>query len=222
MAQVLAPGVAQMSLNGVNSTQPWSVILHWAWPTITQPWNLTDIQALADGGRSAWSSALASHCSTQVFLQSVQTVDIGSPSAVVGSNTTAVPGTNPGAALGNAATCALMSFTIPARYKGGHPRAYLPCGTGPDILDNFEWSTTFITAMHAAWTNFQTAVSNALQPIGGQPLKQVCPRYTYDYVLDSVHHKYHKIRIEPYKGTFVVNGHKLQQKYGTQRRRLSI
>jgi len=221
MAQVLAPGVAQMNLSGVHGAQPWSVILHWAWPNITQAWTLTDIQALADAGRSAWAANLAAHCATGVNLTSVQTVDIGSSTAVVGNNTTAVPGTGAGGAVANSAMCALMSFTIASRYKGGHPRAYLPCGTNTDVLNEASWNTAFVTAMNTAWTGFANGVSNGMSQIGGQNCLQSVARYKYDYVEDAIHHKFHKVRTS-YVGTFPVNGHKLASKFGTQRRRLAI
>jgi len=72
-----------------------------------------------------------------------------SPSLVGGGTHT---GTRTGGTLpANAA--ALGNYSITRRYRGGHPRQYWPWGSATDIATPQTWSSDFITAADAAFTN---------------------------------------------------------------------
>jgi hypothetical protein len=113
----------------------------------------------------------------------------------------------------------MINFKIGARYKGGHPRIYLPIGLGSDTLNNFQWSSAFQTAAETAMVNFVSAVATAINAAGATGANHCVPTYTYEYHDDTVNHKYTRRRIG-LKNVYTVQTYDTMQKFGTQRRRL--
>lgn len=72
-----------------------------------------------------------------------------------------VIGTNAGTAL-PASCCVLISHAIARRFRGGHPRHYLPFGQNTDTVDNVNWTNTFLTNVQNDMNDFFTQVHLAL------------------------------------------------------------
>src|ERR1700758_3500447 len=118
MAQILVPGVAQATMKGFFGNQPWACVTSWKYDNQTGPWTQANVQALADQISSQWNTHMAGFAPAAVTLNQVDTVDIGTSAPAVGQNLTIHPGTSPNVAL-TSATCTVISFRIPARYRGG-------------------------------------------------------------------------------------------------------
>lgn len=221
MAQILVPGVAQAVITGNHNTQPWAIIHHWRFGTATSAWSQQNIQLLADTLSSAWGTQLAPMCGTDVVLTSVVTQDIGSTAAVVGSNTTSHAGTRSGGSVPNAAQCFVMRFNVNRRYRGGHPRTYLPFGTGVDTLNNFQWTSAAVTSFTNAFVAWITAVVNALPGTGSGAANHCVPRYTYTYAPNPSGRKIIKTRTGLLE-VATVQSYIGNQQFGTQRRRLTL
>lgn len=63
-------------------------------------------------------------------------------------------------------TAAVVSHSISRHYRGGHPRTYLPLGSGPDIAVAGTWETAFVFDVDSAWGAFVAAVIGN-SPYGG-------------------------------------------------------
>lgn len=221
LPQVLVPGVAQAVLSGLLGVQPWKCVIHWRKDTPAGDWTQTLIQGLADQLSSQWNTYLGKHLSTPGELTAVDTVDIGSLAPVVGSNVTTRLGTAAGSAITNTATCTMINFKIPARYKGGHPRIYLPIGTVPDSLNNYQWGPAYITQVQQDFANYIGAVAAGVNTLGATNTNHCVPLYTYQYTNDEANHTWKRERVPPVKGVFTVSSYAAMQRFGTQRRRLA-
>lgn len=218
MAQILVPGVAQAVLSGTFLTQPWACVWHFAYDNSTASWSQTEVQALATDLRLAWAAYAAPLCTTEVTLRQVTATDIGSTTPVVGIDSNVVTGAVAGGTQ-TSSTCALMSFHINARYKGGHPRAYLPWGAPLNQSSEYQWSVAFQGSANSAIAALINQVRANVPPRAGNQVSQVVPRYTYQVVNDPAHSKYIRQRIG-LKAVNVVTSYSLNPTLGTQRRRL--
>lgn len=219
MAQILVPGVAQAVLSGVYTSQPWALVWHFKYDGNTTNWTQSEVSSLAASLRQAWANHAAALCPLTTHLTSVTTTDIGSTSPAVGQDATNVPGTASGAGIENASICAMMNFHINVRYKGGHPRSYLPWGILTSLANEFTWSTAFQTAANQAIAGMINDVRANMPPRGSSQVSQVCPRYVYTVVNDPVHQKYVRQRTG-LKSVDVVTTYSLNPTFGVQRRRL--
>lgn len=100
-----------------------------------------------------WNTDLAAQAGVHFTLTEVDAEDLTSSTSPVGAITTSHIGTRSGGPL-TGATCALLRFHIGRRYRGGHPRIYLPYGTDTDLTDVQTWTTAFLSGLTTAWTTF--------------------------------------------------------------------
>lgn len=221
MAQILVPGVAQAVLQGVFGTQPWAVVWHFKFDNSTSNWTQTNIQQLADAISGGWGSYALNIIAPTVVLQQITTTDIGSTTPVVGSNSVSHAGAGGSGALANSSMCTLMRFKINVRYKGGHPRSYLPWGTNTNTLNEFSWNAAYATLSQSAMANLINNVRSTVPASGGNQVSHVVPRYTYTLTNDAVHSKYVRAR-EGLKSVDVVQSYLLNPTFGVQRRRLRV
>jgi hypothetical protein len=54
--------------------------------------------------------------------------------------------------------CAVASYEISRRYRGGHPRGYWRFGTVTDLTDSRDWSNTAVTAFGSGLNAYFTAI----------------------------------------------------------------
>lgn len=89
--------------------------------------NTTDLNTLASAIATEWNTQMMSNASpdyviTQVLLSYI-------PSAgneLIGVWTGSHAGTNAGTSVNDASACLVVDWKITARYRGGHPRSYIP------------------------------------------------------------------------------------------------
>lgn len=94
------------------------------------------------------------HSSVSIGL--VTCVDIASNTGAQGTAGTVTAGTLTGNFLG-ASICVVMSHKIALRYRGGHPRSYLPIGSSSSASGNGTWGTGITSSFN---TDFQNWVTN--------------------------------------------------------------
>jgi hypothetical protein len=116
-----------------------------------------DLNTFAGRVRSEFSSYLAAYMASAFSLIEVVCQDMNSSSGNVGSDSTAVAGTNTHAA-NPAEVCTVINFKINEHYRGGRPRIYLPLGTNNDLANAQEWNGSFATAVDTAWGSFIAGV----------------------------------------------------------------
>lgn len=93
---------------------------------------LADTNALAAEVQSSWSSHMVGAINTAVSLTGIEVTDMSSETGVQTATTPAIAGTRSGASLPDD-VAANFSFKIGRRYRGGHPKIFLPFGSYEDI-----------------------------------------------------------------------------------------
>lgn len=104
-------------------------------------------------------------------------------------------------------SCFLCSFEIVARWRGGHPRMYIPGGSGGDLLDNANWHTDIQANLQAALNTFFASVNG----VSSGPVTLLNPGVVSYY-------SEHALREPPL--FFPFFGFTVHQGVYTQRRRL--
>jgi hypothetical protein len=109
---------------------------------------------------AAYGSAFAASMSETKTLTGVVAIDLTSPVSAVASVTASVAGTLAGTELPNDVAF-VLSGTVTRRFRGGHPRNYLPLGDETKLQDGSHWMVAFVTAVETAAAGFFTAVEGA-------------------------------------------------------------
>jgi hypothetical protein len=116
-----------------------------------------NVVTFCNGVITSWSTHLSSVLTPNKTLTAVETTDLTSPTNSQALVDTDNPGTRTGAWL-PPAVCAVASYQVDRRYRGGHPRGYFPSGSETDIDTNGQWDPLFVTDHTLAVRNFFTDV----------------------------------------------------------------
>lgn len=109
---------------------------------------------LADVFMTSFGTNIAEWFTPNNGLESVEMMDLSSPTGAIGlSDSAAVPGTRTGAPL-PAATSVLINYGLDRRYRGGHPRTYVPALVATDLDDAQLWDSATLGDFLTAWTTF--------------------------------------------------------------------
>jgi hypothetical protein len=215
-----APGVAQARITGSVGPNPFAVVLHW-FSGAAAAWTQPQVQAMAVAINQHWVQLIVPLFASDVVTKDVTTVDLSDATERSGA---VGPENNPGGTPGIAPTlaaCILVSHHIGTRYRGGHPRSYLPPSNAANTADGDTWQAAFVSTAQTAWNNFISGVNTDLTAAGLVTPQQTIPRYTYSYVADNNKHKFIKERTG-YKGQFPVTSSVVRNQIATQRRRLGV
>jgi len=143
-------------LAGLNQGQPWNNIFHLQYaggvPTSA---NLT---SLLGSVAAAWAANFASLCQAGVTLTELQAADLASPTGATSTLAAAGVGTRAGTAMPTQVAL-VISWKIDLRYRGGHPRSYLPAAVLADVTSGHLWTTAFVSEAQSAGQGFQGALN---------------------------------------------------------------
>jgi hypothetical protein len=212
------PNVVEIALQQTegednNTINRWFIAYGGAAPTATQ------LVAFATNVATVWATDLSPQTNADVALTAVTCTDLTSATGAVGVFTTSIPGTKAGTPL-SAAAAAVVSQTILRRYRGGHPRVYLPGRTQSDLFDAQRWTAAFNAAMLTAWSNFVAGI--VTDPwTGGAPLRQVSVSRYFGFTNYTTPSGREKSRPTPRPVPLIdtVVGYRVNPKVGSQRRR---
>lgn len=123
---------------------------------------LAYVEALADALDTALA-ALGGLWGTDTTYTGVTVTDLSSDTGFVSEGGTPTTGTRDGLNL-PANVALLASYTIARRYRGGHPRQYLPWFTIADVLSPQTWVADSLDDADTAWNNVEGA---GLEASGG-------------------------------------------------------
>jgi len=112
--------------------------------------SVADADTFASNISGSYNTWMCPFMSTDKQLIEVIVTDLTSPTAAVGSDATGHDGTLAGNEL-PASASALVSREVARRYRGGHPRTYLPLGVQADLADAQTWDPTPLAAWQSAW-----------------------------------------------------------------------
>jgi hypothetical protein len=135
--------------------EKWGNVLHFLYSG-SAPVNST-CAAIGSAISTQWGSHMAPECPSPTTLESVQTVDLSSPTAGEGTfvgSTSGSRGDDSIAANG----AVLISYPSGLRYKGGHPRSYLYCLGNADFTGATQWTAAATAEVQAHWQSFLSAI----------------------------------------------------------------
>lgn len=154
------PKVLQLAFGTENNANSYVDInrIHVSY-TGTAP-SVGSLNAFATTALTAFAAALAPSTASNKVFASLEAVDLSSPTSSVATVTLGTNGALGGGEL-PADVALVMSATVARRYRGGHPRSYLPVGDVTKLTSDVEWDSTFMTTVHTAWIAFITAIGGA-------------------------------------------------------------
>jgi hypothetical protein len=152
-----APNIVKVRLVGTNQTTIWNNILHLQY-TGPAP-SVADCQTVADAVMSAWGASIKALVNVNADLERVDIVDLTSATTSEGSSSLVpIIGTRVGTDLA-AQVAGVVSWSANLRYRGGHPRNYMPIGVTADVVGGKSWITAFQTEALAGARAFRTALN---------------------------------------------------------------
>jgi hypothetical protein len=129
----------------------WRFFVHYDGTTGTA----TEYNTFASSIASAWNSNLSAFAFSDCTLTEVIVTDLSDPSAAVGSWSGSHVGTNTGEPLpANAAF--IVRFHQDRRYRGGHPKVFLPYLVAESLDSVQEWIPATVAGLVAAFEAFLT------------------------------------------------------------------
>jgi hypothetical protein len=200
------PPVAQtvlLRVSGLINGLPWNNLFHVRY-TGTAP-TPDQMNTIAAQTFDAYNSAFTSFLPSTASLLLVESVDLTSPMANSGQFQGNQAGTRVGTPMQNS-LAAVVSWHINYRYRGGHPRTYLPAGVLEDIGAGRLWLDPFPTELGAAALGFRAALN----------LIQVAP---LTFAMVSVSYTLDKAP-RPSPMVFVIDNAIVHTRIDSQRRRL--
>jgi len=167
-----AAGIVRVRVAGTLNGAPFNNIFHLQYSGSAP--SVANLNSVCTAVLTAWQTNFKSMCPTTVALAGADAQDLTNSSAASGSATDTTAGTRSGTAMpNNVAAC--VTWKINNRYRGGHPRTYLPAGVIADVSGGNRWTDAFVTALDSAAAAFLVAL-NAIS-VGGSTYKMVCLSY---------------------------------------------
>ncbi len=198
-----AAAIVRVRVVGTVNSSPFNNLFHLQYsgaaPTVAQ------LNALCAAVLTAWQTNFKSLCPSTVVLSGADAQDLTNAGAATGAATDTTAGTRSGTAMPNS-VAACITWKINNRYRGGHPRTYLPAGVIADVVGGNRWTDAFVAAADTAAAAFLTAM-NAITE-GGATYKMVCLSYVRN-----------KIKLTP-PVPYTLQSSLVDHRPDTQRRRL--
>jgi hypothetical protein len=138
----------KLALSGTIGPYNWANVLHVQYTG--GPPDTADLITFATAIATSWNTNIAPLVPSNVILTQVVATDLASTSGASGN----FAGSHAGAAsgtVGPANAAFLVDYPSSFRYRGGHPRTYLPPTVAGDLQDSAHWTTTIVGTLQTAW-----------------------------------------------------------------------
>lgn len=154
------PKVVQLAFQTTNRDIQYMMVnrLHFSY-TGTAP-TPGELSSFATTCLTAFGAAYAASLFQNYRVTGLAAIDLSSPTAATAEVTGAIDGTLTGVGL-PADTAFVLSATVARRFRGGHPRSYLPLGDDTKLADTTTWTSAFVTAVETASAGLMTAIEGA-------------------------------------------------------------
>lgn len=205
----LVPNVLKLLIAGQFHDSPWLNILHVSWtgdtPTTTQLGSY-----LSANVKPAVDTAYAAEMSADNEVVGFEVTDLTTNTGAVATLDDDTFGVRSGD-FAPASACVVGSLTIARRYRGGHPRLYLPWGTAGTYATGStrDWDADFINDCQAKFTALLAGLAPG--PIGDG-------HTTVANVLNVSYYNAGARRVAAL--TDIVVGSEIRTRISSQRRRL--
>lgn len=183
MAVILpdAPGVVKLIFKGTNQNQPWVNTFHIRGGVGN--YSSSEMEALATAMHSAYFNAFIPQLNAQTVLLTTQAIDLTSRQSYVGVEDIPHAGTATATQFPALQVAYCISWLIVDRYRGGHPRMYLPAASVADFTGGRTLTGAKQGQLQNAASGFLTAVSDLT--VGGQVWEGVAVRYWSHQILQD-------------------------------------
>lgn len=151
-----ATNVVMIVIGGGIGAGKWNNIFHAQYSG--QAPSVAQLNTLATTLTTSWTTNFAPLVNTGVSLTQVDLADLTNPAASATKTTQNVTGTRTGSPLSGQAA-AVISWQINVRYRGGHPRTYVPGPVNTDLTNASLWTTPYKTALLAAANAWRTTIN---------------------------------------------------------------
>jgi hypothetical protein len=179
------------------------------------------MDALTNAHQTAWPTHMGILAGANVRLETVKGVDLSNQTPVSSEPTfTAMVGQKLDP-LEPSSLCVNVRCKVNARYRGGHPRLFLPLGSTADVGNEYQWSAGFASQVSAGVQSYVNTIKTGAIAGGVVTPVHTIPTWVYSVTNDSVHQKYVRKR-ESFKIALDVSAYVAQEQFGSQRRRLKI
>lgn len=149
------PNVLKVQFKGTYNTYPWLNGIYVQYNA--GPAAVADLTFLAQAWDDDWGTHIGAHMSGGTVLTSVSVQDLHSADGAGVEPATTKTGAGGSSALpANVAIC--VSFKQSRRYRGGHPRIYLPPPDEIALANSRQITQTYATLLNNAFTAFKTAM----------------------------------------------------------------
>lgn len=126
------------------------------------PPTVADCNGIATQAFNAYATNLMQLVDVNSILTRCEVQDLTSPTANEGSHDGSQAGSI-ATQSGPASLALVVSQIINFRYRGGHPRFYVPGPTMLEVLNGKVWTNTFLTSARAQATSFRSALNAIVQ-----------------------------------------------------------
>jgi len=203
----------------ISTNNPWVSRFYLSYSgSAPTPGDLTDF---CDTVIAAWSAGVNDLCDGATHLSQVDVIDLTTVSSATAEVVSDVAGDRAG---GNvpADLCAVVSYTIARRYRGGHPRGYWPFGVTEDFDTTYTWSSDFTAEVDTILGIFFSSLTSGGWGGSGE-LNHVNVSYYagFTVVTDPITGRARNVPdVKPTPDVDLVSGIVTRASMGTQRRRL--
>lgn len=170
------PGVIKVAVKGkFTSGYNWANVMHWEYGG--PPPTSAECAAFASDIYDNFFAQFGPLMVPQTSIEECIVTDLSSSTGGEGNHTAHNAGSSTADKVPGNCTF-LISKTIFARYRGGHPRTYLNVGADEDLLDQGHWNGSFVITATTAWNTFVTDNIGDVQ--GSTTLGQECAVSYYE------------------------------------------
>jgi hypothetical protein len=181
----------------------------------TSPWSQADVQTLANTLFTQWANTWKNQHSSNTVYNSVSVVDLTNSTPFTAQSTGAAV-TAVGTGNSNPGLSLMVSFNIAKRYRGGHPRVYLPpFESGAMSAGEDTWISAALTAATVGMAAIVTAVVAALPSV-----THCVPTYSYTSTVSADGKKIMRHKLA-YLQQYTVSSYTANPPVRSQRRRIT-
>jgi hypothetical protein len=149
------PGVIKLQLQGTfDASTTWANVLYFLFSGSAT--SVSDFNTWMNAVANSWATQFASIMAPEVVLTSLKATDLSSSTGLASFILVSKPGT---AGVGPLpANCAItIKHFIARRYRGGHPKTFLPAPTNDSTTNMLQWKPAFATNTLSKWNSFIAA-----------------------------------------------------------------
>jgi hypothetical protein len=150
------PNVLKIEFLGTNQGKNWANVMHAEWAG-SSPF-IADVLDVATQAYEAYESHFLPVIEENAVLQGCQVTDLSSNLGAQALYTESNAGGMTGPTFSAQVAC-VISWHVARRYRGGHPRTYLPPPEQTQIFDTSHWKDTFVSSALGAANSFMGAVN---------------------------------------------------------------